>query len=91
MTAGARCGRSIAAANVTQSYLDFQTGDGICGNLTEASSPDPALVPWCNLHALHDQRHLVLNSPAMQCVRDRYAALFSPVTEKHHAAVHVAA
>ena len=34
----------------------------------------------CNLHmhALHDERHLVFECPAMQCVRDRHPALFSP-------------
>ena len=30
------------------------------------------------LRALHDGRHLVFECPAMQCVRDRYPALFSP-------------
>ena len=42
-------------------------------------------VPWaqrlcqrCNLHAVHDERHLVFECPAMQCVRDRYPALFGP-------------
>ena len=34
------------------------------------------LCQRCNLHALHDKRHL--ECPAMQCVRDRYPALFSP-------------
>ena len=36
------------------------------------------LCQRCNLHALHDERHLVFECPAMQCVRDRYPALFSP-------------
>ena len=31
-----------------------------------------------NLHALHDERRLVFECPAMQCVRDRYSALLSP-------------
>ena len=35
------------------------------------------LCQRCNLHALHDERHLV-ECPAMQCVRDRYPALFGP-------------
>ena len=38
------------------------------------------LCQRCNLHALHDERHLVFECPAMQCVRDRYPALFSPAT-----------
>ena len=36
------------------------------------------LCQRCNLHAVHDERHLVFECPAMQCVRDRYPALFSP-------------
>ena len=38
------------------------------------------LCQRCNLHALDDERHLVFECPAMQCVRDRYPALFSPAT-----------
>ena len=34
------------------------------------------LCQRCNLHVLHDERHLVIECPAMQCVQDRYAALF---------------
>ena len=30
-----------------------------------------------NLHAPHDERHLMFKCPAMQCVRGRYPALFS--------------
>ena len=48
-------------------------------------------LPWaqclcqrCDLHAL-DERHLVVECPAMQCADP---ALFSPAL-KHHAAVHV--
>ena len=41
-------------------------------------SPGPALVPRCNLHALHGERHHVLKCSAMQGVRVRYPALFSP-------------
>ena len=29
------------------------------------------LCQRCNLHAVHDERHLVFECPAMQCVRDR--------------------
>ena len=36
------------------------------------------LCQRCNLHAPHDERHLVLECPAMQCVRDWYPALFNP-------------
>ena len=36
------------------------------------------LCQRCNLHAVHDERHLVFECPAMQCVRDRYPALFGP-------------
>ena len=35
------------------------------------------LCQWCTLHALHDKKHLVLEYPAMQCVRDWYPALVS--------------
>ena len=37
------------------------------------------LCQRCKLHAHHDERHLVMECPAMQCVRDRCPALFSPV------------
>ena len=33
------------------------------------------LCQQCTLHAVHDERHLVLESPAMQIVRDRNRAL----------------
>ena len=36
------------------------------------------LCQRCNLHALCNERHLVFECPAMQCVRDRYPALFIP-------------
>ena len=36
------------------------------------------LCQHCTLHAVHDEEHLVLECPAMQPVRDRYPALFSP-------------
>ena len=36
------------------------------------------LCQRCNLHAFHDERHVVFECPAMQCVRDRYPALLSP-------------
>ena len=36
------------------------------------------LCQRCNLHALDNERHLVFECPAMQCVRDRYPALFRP-------------
>ena len=39
------------------------------------------LCQRCNLHALHDERHLVFECSAMQIphtLRDRYPALFSP-------------
>ena len=32
----------------------------------------------CTLHAIHDERHLILEFPAMQPVQDRYPALFGP-------------
>ena len=32
----------------------------------------------CDLHAIHDERHLVFGCPATQPVQDRYPALFSP-------------
>ena len=39
---------------------------------------DQRLCQHCTLHAIHDEKHLVLECPAMQPVRDRYPALFSP-------------
>ena len=39
---------------------------------------DQRLCQHCTLHAIHDERHLVLECPAMQPVRDHYPALFSP-------------
>ena len=39
---------------------------------------DRRLCQHCALHAVHDERHLLLECPAMQTVRDRYPALFSP-------------
>ena len=38
------------------------------------------LCQRCNLHAVHDERRLVFECPAMQCVRDWYPALLSPAT-----------
>ena len=35
------------------------------------------LCQRCNLHAVHDERHHVFECPAMQCVRDRFPAMFS--------------
>lgn len=36
------------------------------------------LCQRCNLHALQDDRHLVIECPCHACVRDRYTASFSP-------------
>ena len=44
----------------------------------------------CNLHALHDESHLVFEGPAIQFVRG-IGMLPCSVLLKHHAAVHVAA
>ena len=38
---------------------------------------DQRLCQHCTLHAAHDERHLLLECPAMQTVRDHYPALFS--------------
>ena len=46
----------------------FEPGSGVPQRLCQP----------CNLHALHDERHLVLKAPAMQCVRDRYPAVIIP-------------
>ena len=40
--------------------------------------PAQRMCQRCNLHAPHDDRHLVSERPAMQCVRDRYPALVNP-------------
>ena len=47
------------------------------------------LCQRCNLHALHDERH-VFECPAMQCVRDPLPSLVQSC-KKHDAAVHVVA
>ena len=39
---------------------------------------DQRLCRHHTLHAVHDERHLLLERLAMQTVRDRYPALFSP-------------
>ena len=36
------------------------------------------LCQRCDQHAVGDERHLIFECPAMQCVRDKYAALFAP-------------
>ena len=42
---------------------------------------DQRLRQQCDLHAVHDERHLVFEGPAMQPVRDRYPAPFSPAQD----------
>ena len=39
---------------------------------------DQQMCQQCDLHVVHDERHLVFECPAMQPVRDCYPALFSP-------------
>ena len=45
---------------------------------------DQRLCQHCTLHAAHDERHLLLECPAMQTVRDHYPALFSPAQGSMH-------
>ena len=68
--------RSLHAYNAA-----FQDGEPLiayCAGPAHRHSQGQRLCQRCNLHALHDERHLVLECPAMQCVRDQYPALFSP-------------
>ena len=60
----ARCMRTLLRFRMGSHSLPIVLGRRLCQR--------------CNLHALHDERHLVFECPAMQCVRDRYPALFSP-------------
>ena len=38
----------------------------------------PGPSACANVHAVHDERHLVFECPAMQCVRYQHPTLFSP-------------
>ena len=60
-------------AHALPNVLGHRTGPGALA----PGFPGPALVPAVQLHALHSKGPLVLECPAMQCVRNRYPALFS--------------
>ena len=72
--------RFTRAHDVT-SFLRFRMGSHslpIVLSRRNGTPRDLRLCQQCALHAVHDERHLVFECPAMQPVRDRYPALFSP-------------
>ena len=69
------------SARCMRTLLRFRMGTHSLPNVLgrRTGTPrDQRLCQHCTLHAIHDEKHLVLECPAMQPVRDRYPALFSP-------------
>ena len=65
----------------------FSDGDAFCAQCPGQAlwyPTDQRLCQHCTLHAAHDERHLLLECPAMQTVRDHYPALFSPAQGSMH-------
>ena len=59
----------------------------VLGRRTDAPRAQ-RLCEQCNQHAVGDGRHMVFERPALQCVRDKYAALCA--WSLQHVTVHVA-
>ena len=69
------------SARCMRQFLRFRMGSHslpIVLGRRNGTPRDQRLCQQCDLHAVHDERHLVFECPAMQPVRDRYPALFSP-------------
>ena len=81
--AGMRCGLLMQpfSARCMHQILRFRMGADslpIVLGRRNGTPRDQRLCQQCDLHAVHDESHLVFQCPAMQPVRDRYPALFSP-------------